>query len=332
MSDRLRHIDKKEVSGDEYRDDGGIEESAESSKSVKDQKDTEPKERVGAILKKAREQQGLSLEIVHEATKIPLDALRAIEEDYTIRVLSPFYVSGFVKMYAKYLNTDISDVVDDHKEELPEPIEPVDEDIEIPKWFTELLTRERKQQMVIGAGILLVFFLLVKLIGFIGSLKPESQPAVEKETVTIEAVKKEVRKAEELPRQETRTEPPKIITPKEAPKVVAPVAPKPPEPPAPKPVQSTPPPAVVQKDVNLTVRANQNSWLRVKTDGNVVFQSTLRTGAVETWLADKEIEISGRNISQLEFELNGKMIGTLGRKDRNAKKVIITKQGLSVRQ
>ena len=40
----------------------------------------EPIERAGAILKKARESQGLSLEIVHEATKIPMDALRAIEE------------------------------------------------------------------------------------------------------------------------------------------------------------------------------------------------------------------------------------------------------------
>jgi hypothetical protein len=173
---------------------------------------------------------------------------------------------------------------------------------------------------------LLALFVLVKIIGFMGSRKPKPQPAAEKETVMIEVVKKEVRQAEEAPRQEALIETPKIIAPKEAPKVTAPAAPEP------EAVQNTPPPAVVQKDVNLTVRANQNSWLRVKTDGNVVFQSTLRTGAVETWLADQEIEITGRNINQLEFELNGKMIGTLGRKDRNAKKVIITKQGLSVKQ
>ena len=40
----------------------------------------EPKESAGVILKQEREAQGLSLDIVHEATKIPLDALRAIEE------------------------------------------------------------------------------------------------------------------------------------------------------------------------------------------------------------------------------------------------------------
>jgi len=64
--------------------------------------------------------------------------------------------------------------------------------------------------------------------------------------------------------------------------------------------------------------------------GVIVFQSTLRLGAVETWMADKNIEISGRNIHQLEFELNGKMIGALGRKDRRAKRLVVTKDGLKV--
>jgi len=194
----------------------------------------------------------------------------------------------------------------------------------MPKWITNLFTRQRKQQMVIGAGILLALFLLIKIIGFVASREPK--PVVKKKVVKIEAVKKEIKKVVQEPRKVIRQKPPKIIAPKEAPKVMVPLAPKPI-----KPVVSKPP-AVVQKDVNLTVRANQNSWLRVKTDGIVVFQSTLRVGAVETWFADKEIEISGRNINRLEFELNGKMIGTLGRKDRNAKKVVITKRGLSVKQ
>ena len=45
----------------------------------------------GSLLKKVREAKGISLEVVHEHTKIPLDALRALEEGYTIRTLSPFY-------------------------------------------------------------------------------------------------------------------------------------------------------------------------------------------------------------------------------------------------
>ena len=41
----------------------------------------------GQILKKAREAKGLGLDVVHEATKIPMDVLRAIEEGYTVRTL-----------------------------------------------------------------------------------------------------------------------------------------------------------------------------------------------------------------------------------------------------
>ena len=56
-----------------------------------------------SILKSTREAKGLTLEIVHEATKIPMDALRAIEEGYSVRILSPFYYRGFIKIYAEFL-------------------------------------------------------------------------------------------------------------------------------------------------------------------------------------------------------------------------------------
>ena len=54
----------------------------------------------GKLLKKAREERGLSIDAIHEGTKIPLDVLRAIEEGYTVRTLTPFYLKGFYKIYA----------------------------------------------------------------------------------------------------------------------------------------------------------------------------------------------------------------------------------------
>ena len=301
-----------------------------------DDSNPKQKERAGVVLKKAREAQGLSLEIVHEATKIPLDVLRAIEEGYKVRVLSPFYYTGFIKMYANYLNVDIAEVVDDYKQEiLPGPMEPDLDEFEMPQWVSRIFTRERKQQIVIVAVILLAVFLLSKIFGIFTSQKPETPR--EKEVLQVESVKREIKVVAETSHDKVRQKPPKIVAPKITVKVqpkVKPVKKAKVAPRVPKPIKSTKviAPVVAQRNISLSVRANQNSWLRVKTDGNVVFQSTLRTGAVETWLADDEIEISGRNINQLEFELNGKMIGTLGRKDRNAKKVVITKNGLSVKK
>ena len=63
-----------------------------------------------SILKNTREAKGLTLEIVHEATKIPMDALRAIEEGYSVRILSPFYYRGFIKIYAEFLGLDVGEM------------------------------------------------------------------------------------------------------------------------------------------------------------------------------------------------------------------------------
>ena len=303
----------------------------------------EPKEGAGVVLKRERQAQGLSLDIVHEATKIPMDVLRAIEEGYKIRMLSPFYYKGFLKMYAGYLGIDVSQVIEDYKEEeLPQHIDQNVEEIQAPLWITNFFTRRRKQQIVIAGGIILSVFLFFKIIGFFMGLAARAPvkknvPTIEsakKEVIKSTAVKKETKRVVEEKRKEVRQETPKIAAPKAIPKVESRVQPVP----KPRPVVTvaTPVPApvsvpVMRKEINLTVRAKQNSWLRVRADGTIVFQSTLRLGAVETWMADDEIEISGKNIDQLEFELNGKMIGTLGRKDRNAKKVVITKDGLSVK-
>src|SRR5665213_2145982 len=62
-----------------------------------------------SILKDTREAKGLTLDIVHEATKIPLDALKAIEEGYSVRSLSPFYYRGFIKIYAEFLGLDVGE-------------------------------------------------------------------------------------------------------------------------------------------------------------------------------------------------------------------------------
>ena len=76
----------------------------------------------GQILKRLRESKGIALETVHESTKIPMDALKAIEEGYTIRTLSSFYYRGFLKIYAQFLKVDVGEVLDDyHPEKIPPP-------------------------------------------------------------------------------------------------------------------------------------------------------------------------------------------------------------------
>ena len=71
-----------------------------------------------------------------------------------------------------------------------------------------------------------------------------------------------------------------------------------------------------ERKVTLVARARQDAWLTVRVDGILVFQNPLRMGSVESWIAKDKISISGKNVDQLELELNGKMIGPLGKKNR----------------
>ncbi|MBD3918307.1 helix-turn-helix domain-containing protein [Paenibacillus sp. PR3] len=74
---------------------------------------------LGELLKKAREQSGLSLDDIQESTKIRKRYLEAIEEgDYKV-LPGTFYVRAFVKTYAETLGLNADDVLRLYKHEMP---------------------------------------------------------------------------------------------------------------------------------------------------------------------------------------------------------------------
>lgn len=313
-----------------------------------------------AILREAREAQGISLEVVHEATKIPMDALRAIEEGYNVRILSPFYYRAFMKKYAQFLGISAENILDepqDFRKENKVPkrtivppatppfvrksiIEPPaiqgkSSSSDLKQKLSVWLTRRRQQQIVGAIGICLALFVFIKVFGFVMNIfVPRGpRPAVTKP--------KENRKVKNIILNPKKA----LVTPKPASKSVT-TAPKTAVVPSPETKSAQQPQANAEEKsapvslaesaapagpINLTVRAKRNSWLQVRSDGIVVFQSTLNKGDVENWAADKKIEISGKNVNDLEFELNGKLISSLGKSDRQARRLIVTKDGLSIK-
>ncbi len=279
----------------------------------------EERTRQGQILKQTRESKGIQINTVHEATKIPLDALRAIEEGYTIRTLNPFYYRGFIKLYAQYLDVDLKMVLKDYEpERLPQPISKREGRENI---FTEridsALTPEVMRRIVKGFFIIFLAVLFFKIGGCLLTKmtrpRTETGPSLKPDSSSVRTQTKSTKTAESSPDfspgEKTATGQRTSVARQEG---VAPPA--------------------RQDNVTVTVKARKDSWLRVEADGRVVFQSALNKGNVETWSADEKIELSGKNVSELEFELNGKVIGTLGRRDRRAKKIIFTQNGFSVKQ
>ena len=269
-----------------------------------------------SILKNTREAKGLTLEIVHEATKIPMDALRAIEEGYSVRILSPFYYRGFIKIYAEFLGLDVGETYQQYGlDQAPKPTSsvtisakaspasggasqlPAGPNIvleQLQEWFAFVFKPKTLKLILKVIGFLLLFLLLFKMGGCIASHMNKK-------------VEKKVRVYNDV--EEVKSVP-------VAPKIKHEVVQAPSD----------------DHKVEVAVRANKNTWIQVKTDGNVVFQMTLSKGSMENWSAEDRIELSGKNIEQLDMEINGKHIGSLGGGMRRIRKVVITKEGLTVKK
>ena len=256
-----------------------------------------PQKTHNSLLKTTREAKGLTLDIVHEATKIPLDALKAIEEGYSVRMLTPFYYRGFLKIYAEFLGLDPVEVLSRYEVQQPKPPLPGRPVVAAPssRFYQskrEIFSPKNRSMMIRWIGIVLAVVVVLKAGGCaINAFK--KHPAVR----SAAAVKK-IQRAEEPAAHRSQ-----IIK-----------------------TQSN------SAKVTLAVRVPRNTWIRVKADDKVVFQDKMKKGTTESWSAQGRIELSGKNINELDLEVNGRHIGPLGGAERGAKRVVITKEGLTVKK
>ncbi len=283
-----------------------------------------------SLLKEARQAKGLTLDIVHEATKIPLDALKAIEEGYSVRMLTPFYFKGFIKIYAEFLGLDVAQVFEHYGLDQKQPVKP-----SVP--IGKMVLKDTQpnpfavfaKSVMTPANLMGMFKFIVVILCIWGLLKvggcavkavqqwPKSKPQakVVKPKVVKKPVAKEMKAPEKVKAVDEELNREEKIKKEEAPtpdKVMA---------------------MSNDKDsVELAIRASRDSWVQVKADGKIVLQMTMKKGAMESWTAKETIELSGKNINDLEMEVNGKHVGALGHSERRAKKVIITKDGLTVKK
>ncbi|WP_068672340.1 RodZ domain-containing protein [Oceanobacillus sp. Castelsardo] len=75
---------------------------------------------IGARLKEARVSKGLSLDELQEITKIQKRYLAAIEEGKLEILPGKFYARAFIKEYADAVGIEPSELLEEHKEEIPE--------------------------------------------------------------------------------------------------------------------------------------------------------------------------------------------------------------------
>lgn len=81
---------------------------------------------------------------------------------------------------------------------------------------------------------------------------------------------------------------------------------------------------------SLSIRAKEDSWIQLKTDGRTAFQGVLKRGYSESWTANEKMDLAVGNAGGVEITVNGNPIPSLGKRKQSIKGIVITKEGLNI--
>ncbi len=275
-------------------------------------------ESAGVRLKKIRLEKGLSLEEVHKKTKIHLSILKAIEEDNLVGI-SPIYIKGFLKIYCKLLDVDPKDYISGYQESarIIKEVPAAPERTVAPTGFIKRapLKLDYFKGFNIKIKSIAVFIVVIFLIlglfnlGISVSRRRISRRAQGKTSPSLARI---ANKANTSKSQSTKLE----WTQKDT-KAIADIQTK---------EETAPKLKAVSSGIRLIIRARDNCWLHLSSDGKVVFHAILKKNKFETWQAKEKIEFSLGNAGAVDLELNGKTIPPLGRRGQAVKNALITKE------
>jgi cytoskeleton protein RodZ len=300
---------------------------------------------VGQLLQEARQQKGVSLEQVEEATRIRQRFLKALEEENYTALPAEAYVKGFLRNYALYLGLDPEEVLAlyegrDVKGKAaparPGFFEPMDISLAAPPWLTP--------DLVIGA------LLIVALLAFgswaawhylaptarvwlsswraVATATPSPTATPSKEiilppatpTATLTTIPTTTPTT--IPTTTPTTMP--TATPTEMPTATSTAMPTaaviisptstltsvPTGTPTRAPTGT--PTLRVSAGVEVELRIVEYSWLRVIVDGEEVFAGSLEEGTTRTWRGRESIALRCGNAGGVEATVNGEPLGILG--------------------
>lgn len=209
---------------------------------------------VGHLLATERRRQGRSLADVERATKIMGRMLDALEHERWDDLPAPVYVKGYIQSYAQYLGLDEFELLDEFGRDTGKPqhrsaIERIPERTVVPH-RREIHQLPRQAWIGVAAGIV-VLALVLWAISSLARRDDEPLPVPITSTATIDA---------------TQTAPALETTAPAGPGLDA--------------AEEEPAGAFV---LVVTVADGESSWVRVRADGQIVYEGTLAGGQPKEW-------------------------------------------------
>jgi cytoskeleton protein RodZ len=294
---------------------------------------------VGQLLQEARQQKGVSLEQVEEATRIRQKFLKALEEEEYTALPAEAYVKGFLRNYALYLGLDPEEVLALYEgrdvkgkaaSARPGFFEPMDISLAAPSWLTP--------DLVIGALLIVVLLAFgswaawhylppivrAQLSSWRATATSTPSPTVTTSEEIILPPVTSTATSTMMPTTTPTTMPTAMpiemptATSTAMPTVAIVVSPTSTSTPTSVPTSTptsvptgTPTPRV-SAGVEVELRIVEYSWLRVVVDGQEVFVGSLEEGTTRTWRGQESIALRCGNAGGVEATVNGEPLGLLG--------------------
>jgi len=266
----------------------------------------EQQKSIGVALREAREARNLSLEQVSRATRIHADVLRALEADDTSK-LGAVYTKSFLRLYADFLGLDREGLVARFLAAIPSAAV-----VGVRKAAAPEAASQRSVVRFTGEVGRRFWFRVWSL----GRRVPWQRVAAVLLAALLLFGTVRWIKGCRVRRREQRAHAVSLAVPA---------------------AKETPPPVAAvtkmkdEQKVVLVVRAVEKTWLQVKVDDKIIFQSVLAKGSSESWKAREKIELWIGDAGALELEVNGRFLDRIGRRGQTLKEVVITTKGLVVR-
>ena len=300
---------------------------------------------LGQKLKEARETKGLSIDQLHEITKIQKRHLVAIEEGNYDVLPGAFYARAFIKQYADAVGLNGEELLVEHQSTIPQS-----EKREVPQVSTGQKTQETMQKssswpiadhmpkilvalLVIAVGVV-IWFVFQALTG----KDDEKVPSAQSEKIEVQKAKdspldtkKDEVKAEEPKKEEPKKEEPKKEEPKKEEQPAQPTGQQ-----EVKVVGTTGKVSTLEihnnKTLELEISAKGTSYVDVKDDaGNEILNTTVQSGQTEKRDVStlKEVRLNIGSAPNVEIKLNGQVLAfPLDPQKEYHQRLVIKNQGI----
>jgi cytoskeleton protein RodZ len=270
-------------------------------------------EKIGNVLRDARETSGASLDDISALLKIRSDHLQALENDDFERLPGSVYAIGFIRTYATHLRLNAGELIERYKAAVAVPH--LEDQGPNPQTDVEPISGALK--IAIGVMAVFVVYILWLIAGGAGDDKNTRITAAPSQSVEAVArptnpkPKASAPSSVETASPSAASDAAKAQQDTQATAEISEIEPLD--------TQATPAAAAIAaapvEDADIEIRASRRTWMRIESaQGQVLFSSIIRQGEGFKLESPDGYTLATRDAGALEFFVNDNAVGAVGRR------------------